>query len=438
MKIAVFGIGYVGAVSAACLSDEGHEVVCVDTNADKVDDLNAARPPIIEPGIEALVQRNVADGRLRGTTDAADAVAASELVLVCVGTPSRSNGDLDLTFIRRVSDDIGAALRAAPGFVSVVFRSTMLPGTTRGEVIPRLEAASGRRAGEDFGVCFYPEFLREGCAVADFKAPPKVVFAATDDLSADRLRELNAGLNCEIFPVGFETAEMVKYADNTWHALKVAFANEIGSLSRSLDVDGRRVMEVFCKDTKLNISPNYLRPGFAFGGSCLPKDVRALNYSARKRDLSLPLIASILPSNEQHIERALETIRAAGHVRIGVLGLSFKADTDDLRESPMVTVVERLIGKGHEVRIFDDNVRLSQLVGANRSYVYEHLPHIARLMAPTWQEVLEHGETIIVGNEDGTLVPALEALGPEHVVIDLTSRRKPLPAAPSLKEQAGR
>lgn len=400
MKISIFGMGYVGTVSAACLAHEGHEVVGVDPVPTKVDIINAGSSPIIEEQIGELVSTTVKAGLLRATCDHDQAVRETELSFVCVGTPSQPNGNLDLTYIRRVCEQIGKALKNKPSHHTVVIRSTILPGTMRGIVIPVLEESSGKKAGVDFGVCNNPEFLREGSAVKDFNAPPKTVIGESDRASGDKLAGLYAKLDAPLIRTNLETAEMVKYVDNSWHALKIGFANEIGNLCKSFDIDAHEVMKIFCQDKKLNISPAYLLPGFAFGGSCLPKDLRALAYKAKMHDLELPIMNSILPSNEMQVTRGLQLITEKGFKRIGVLGFSFKAGTDDLRESPMIEVIERLIGKGYDLRIFDKNVNLARLVGANRDYILNRIPHISRLMVNGIDPVLEHAETIVIGNKD--------------------------------------
>jgi GDP-mannose 6-dehydrogenase len=410
MKISVFGLGYVGAVSAGCLASDGHTVIGVDPNPVKVDLLNDGRSPVIEAGLGDLVAEGVRAGRLRATSSCAEAVAATDLAFVCVGTPSQANGSLDLTFLRRVCEEIGVALRDRAAYFTVVIRSTVTPGTTRSVVVPALEAASGKRAGDDFGVCMNPEFLREGSAVHDFYHPPKVVIGATDRRACDELTPIAARGEARVFHTELDVAEMTKYADNAWHALKVAFANEIGAISKAHGLDGRKVMEVFCADEKLNIAPAYLKPGFAFGGSCLPKDVRALRYRGRALDLDLPVLGAILHSNERHLDRAFQMIVGRGSRKIGVLGLSFKAGTDDLRESPMVEVVERLIGKGYDLRIFDSNVNLAKLTGANRDYILNQIPHISDLMVSCIEDVLDHAQTIVIGNADpafGRIFPDL-------------------------------
>lgn len=400
MRISIFGLGYVGAVSAGCLARQGHEVIGVDPAPAKVELVNAGRTPIIEKDIGEIIDQMTRTKRLRATTDMAAAVRDSELSLICVGTPSRVNGGLDLSYVRRVCEQIGSELRHKDEFHVVVARSTMLPGSMREVVIPTLEESSGKKAGADFGVCINPEFLREGTAVHDFHFPPKTVIGELDKRSGDVVVELYHDITAPLIRTDIETAEMVKYTDNVWHALKIGFANEIGNICKALGIDGQRVMDIFCRDTKLNLSPYYLRPGFAFGGSCLPKDVRALTYKARTLDLDLPILNAILPSNERQVERGLRMVMATGHRRIGVLGFSFKAGTDDLRESPMVEVIERLLGKGYELKLYDRNVRLAGLVGANRDYILNRIPHISRLMVERLDDVLDFGETIVVGNAD--------------------------------------
>jgi GDP-mannose 6-dehydrogenase len=400
------------------LAQEGHEVIGVDSEPTKVDLINAGKPPIIEKDIGQIIERQVAAGRLSATTDAAVAVRQTDLYLICVGTPSRSNGDIELNYVRRVCEQIGTALRDQQGAPVVVIRSTMLPGTMRNVVIPTLEACSGRRAGAEFGVCINPEFLREGTAVHDFFNPPKTVIGEFNRASGDLLANLYARIAAPLVRTDIETAEMVKYADNAWHALKVGFANEIGNLCKGLEVDSHRVMDIFCQDTKLNLSPYYLKPGFAFGGSCLPKDLRALLYKAKTLDLSLPILAAILPSNEQQIERGVRTVIEKGSKKVGILGFSFKAGTDDLRESPVVELTERLIGKGYDLRVYDGNVRLASIHGANRDYILNHIPHISRLMTRSIDEVLDHADTIVIGNAAPEFRDVPKRLNGGQTVID--------------------
>jgi len=418
MRICVLGLGYVGAVSAGCLAQEGHEVIGVDPESRKVDLINAGKSPIIEKDIGPIIERQVAAGRLRATTDVAAAVGQSDLSLVCVGTPSRANGDIELKFVLRVCEQIGTALRRHHGAPAVVIRSTVLPGTMREVVIPTLEASSGRRPGTDFGVCINPEFLREGTAVHDYFNPPKTVIGEFNRASGDLLASLYARIAAPLIRTDIETAEMVKYADNAWHALKVGFANEIGNVCKGLEVDSHRVMDIFCQDTKLNLSPYYLKPGFAFGGSCLPKDLRALLYKAKTLDVSLPILAAILPSNEQQIERGMRAVIEKGSKKVGILGFSFKAGTDDLRESPVVELTERLIGKGYDLRIYDRNVSLARIHGANRDYILNHIPHISRLMVSSIDEVLEHASTIVIGNAAAEFRDVPRRLGDGQTIID--------------------
>jgi GDP-mannose 6-dehydrogenase len=406
-------------VSAGCLAQGGHEVIGVDRAQTKVELINAGRSPIIETEIGEIIATAVKDGRLRATQDTIRAVEATELSFVCVGTPSQVNGNLDLTYIRRVCEEIGMALRGKAARHTVVIRSTILPGTMRGVVIPVLEEYSGKRVGVGFNACNNPEFLREGSAVMDFTLPAKTVIGELEPGSGDLLAELYSKLQAPLIRTDLETAEMIKYIDNGWHALKIGFANEIGNLCSSLSVDAHKAMEIFCSDTKLNISPAYLSPGFAFGGSCLPKDLRALSYAGRSRDLDLPILNSILRSNELQISRGLQRIVQMGHTRIGILGFSFKAGTDDLRESPMIEIIERLAGKGYDLRIYDRNVQLAKLVGANRDFILNRIPHISKLMVDDVEAVLKHGETIVIGNKDREFKSVSECLREGQCVVDL-------------------
>ena len=398
MRIGIFGMGYVGTVSAACLAEKGHDVIGVDTNATKVRFINDGISPIIEPGLNTLIEDSVSAKRLRATGDPKEVVQTTDMSIVCVGTPSQRNGALNLEYVRQVCEQIGSSLADHTGFHTVVIRSTLLPGSICSVVQPALEQSSGKRAGSDFGLCFNPEFLREGSAISDYWNPPKTVIGASDARTGEIVASLYQGLAAPLFLVEMEVAEMVKYVDNLWHALKVSFANEIGSFSKTLGIDSHKVMDVFCADTKLNISSHYLKPGFAFGGSCLPKDVRALSYAARLSDVKLPIVEAILESNRTHIERGLELVFAAGSKKVGVLGLSFKPGTDDVRESPIVTVIETLIGKGFDVRVYDHNVATSSLTGANREYIDVHIPHIEQLMVSTIDAILDHSDVIVVGN----------------------------------------
>jgi GDP-mannose 6-dehydrogenase len=398
MNISIFGLGYVGSVSAACFVNDGHGVIGVDVSIAKVDAINAGLAPIVEKDLGELIKTGVEAGRLRATTDAREAVLNTEMSMVCVGTPSQSNGNLGIGYLVQTCQDIGAVLRDKTVFHTVVIRSTVLPGTLRDVVIPTLESASGKKAGVDFGICNNPEFLRESTAVYDYYNPPKTVIGANDPQTAEVVKSLYAHLPAPMIVTSIEVAELVKYADNTWHALKVGFANEMGVIAKAVGVDSHKVMEIFCQDTKLNLSSYYLKPGYGFGGSCLPKDVRALTYAARSRDLDLPILNSILPSNEVHIQRGVDLVLAKGKRKVGVLGFSFKAETDDLRESPLVQLIERLIGKGLDLKLYDKNVNTAKLVGANKDYIMNHIPHISRLMVDSIEAVLSHGDVIVIGN----------------------------------------
>ena len=419
MNISIFGMGYVGAVSAGCLANEGHNVIGVDPNETKVNLINNGQTPIIEKTIDKLIFKAVANKRLRATTSADEAVEASELSIVCVGTPSQLNGNLDLKYIRRVCEKIGNAVKNKPHRHMVVIRSTILPGTMRQVVIPTLEEFSGKVVGSELGVCNNPEFLREGTAVQDFYHPPKTVIGETDAESGDFLASLYEKIDAPLIRTDIETAEMVKYVDNAWHALKVGFANEVGNICKAVGIDGHRVMDIFCKDTKLNISPYYMRPGFAFGGSCLPKDLRALTYKSRAMDLELPILNAILPSNNFQVERGIRMVMEKGLRKIGVLGFSFKAGTDDLRESPVVELIERLLGKGYDIRIYDKNVNLSSIVGANRDYILNRIPHINKLMVASLEEVLGHAEVVVIGNGADEFSTIFDRLRDDQVVVDL-------------------
>lgn len=418
-SVSVFGLGYVGCVSAACLAKEGHRVVGVDVSATKVDMVNRGLATIVEAGIAELVAEMVAAGRMRATVDPAEAVRETALSLICVGTPSRPNGSLDLQYVERVCEQIGAAIREKPGRHTVIVRSTVLPGSTDDVVVPALERSSGMRAGRDFGIGMNPEFLREGSSIRDFYEPPFTVVGTDDPETAALVRTLYAGLPAPFHHTAPRVAEMVKYACNSFHGLKVAFANEVGNVCKSLGVDSHEVMRIFCEDSKLNISPYYLRPGFAFGGSCLPKDLRAITYRARQLDVDTPVLAATLESNRKQVERAFDMVSATGSRRIGVLGLAFKAGTDDLRESPMVTLIEMLIGKGRDLAIYDREVSRARLIGANREYIEREIPHIWELMCPDLDAVLARSEVIIIGNGSEEFRQIQPSLRDGQVVIDL-------------------
>jgi GDP-mannose 6-dehydrogenase len=420
MRVSIFGLGYVGAVSCSCLAQDEHDVIGVDINEDKVRLINDGKTPIIEDEIGDIIARTVASGKLRATTNIEEAINNTDISLVAVGTPSRSNGSLDIEAVVRVSELIGLQLKNKAKRHIVTIRSTVLPGTVRKLVLPILETSSGKRAGEGFGLCFNPEFLREGSSVRDHYDPPFWLVGSDVEEDARQVAKLYEKTKAKVFYSSIETAEMVKYVCNAFHALKLTFANEIGILAKSLNVDSHRVMELVCEDRKQNISPAYLRPGFAFGGSCLPKDVRALLAYARSSDNEVPLLRSIMDSNESQIKRAVDIIMKTKKRKMSMLGISFKAGTDDLRESPLVGITEALIGKGIDVKIHDENVQVARLVGANKRYIINEIPHISSLLTKELFEVVDHGEVLIVGNDCPTyrnLLPRM--ITPGKTIIDL-------------------
>jgi GDP-mannose 6-dehydrogenase len=419
MRISVFGLGYVGCVSAACFASSGHEVIGTDVNEQKVEMIGSGKSPIVEPGIGEVLAAEAASGRLRATSDAVEAVHASDVSLVCVGTPSRPNGSLDLSYIKRACQQIGEAIGSKDRYHIVAMRSTMLPGTVEGTVIPTLEVFSGKRAGRDFGVAVNPEFLREGTSLHDFNHPPFTLIGADDEDAAAPLRRLYAHLDAPVLTVGVKEAEMVKYSCNCFHALKVTFANEIGNICKGAGIDSHVVMDVFSQDTKLNLSPYYLKPGFAFGGSCLPKDLRAIVHKARELDVEVPLLGSLLASNRQQVERAVDMVLRTGKRNVGVLGLSFKPGTDDLRESPMVTLIEALIGKGINLSIYDREVELARLFGANKEYIERGIPHISSLLKSDLDEVIASSEVVVIGKKEADYRRIGENLDGGRTVIDL-------------------
>jgi len=419
MKISVFGLGYVGTVTAACLARERHQVVGVDVNSVKVDLINGGRSPVIEKDIPLLLEQALDRGLLTATVDGRNAVQNSDLSFVCVGTPSHPNGSLDLHAMERVISEIGTYLEMKKAYHLIVVRSTMLPGTTDELVIPTLERKSGKRAGIDFGVVVNPEFMREGSAVYDYDHPPKTVIGAVDESDAGIVARLYENIDAPLVRTSCKLAEAVKYVDNAFHALKITFSNEIGNVCKAMGIDAHEVMDIFCQDTKLNLSRAYLKPGFAFGGSCLPKDVRALTYKARVLDSSTPLLDAILPSNEMQIKNGIRRVLDMGIKKVGVLGFAFKAGTDDLRESPMVELIETLLGKGFSIKIYDREVSLAKLVGANREYIEKKIPHIEKLMVDDIQIILEEAELIIIGNRSREFLDIFPLLRPEQIVLDL-------------------
>ena len=418
MNISIFGLGYVGAVCAGCLSARGHHVLGVDISPAKIELINQGKSPIVEPGLEQLLQDGVSKGRLRGTTDVQAAILATDLSLLCVGTPSKKNGDLDLVYMEAVCQQIGTALRDKGSRHTVVVRSTVLPGTVKNVVVPILEQYSGKQAGVDFGVAVNPEFLRESTAIQDYDFPAMTVIGELDSQSGDLLESLYTELDATVIRKTIEVAEMIKYTCNVWHATKVTFANEIGNIAKAAGVDGREVMDVVCQDHKLNLSRYYLRPGFAFGGSCLPKDVRALTYRAASLDVKAPLLDSLMASNVSQVQNAFDLIERQDKRKIALLGLAFKAGTDDLRESPLVELAERLIGKGYQLHIFDENVEYARVHGANKEYIESKIPHVSSLLHGDLQQVIDDAEVIILGNNDPRFASALQA-GHGKQVIDL-------------------
>ena len=419
MEISIFGLGYVGTVCAGCLAAEGHSIIGVDVNAAKVDTMNSGVAPIVEPKLPEMFASAHRKGLLRATTSAAEAIHASSVSLVCVGTPSQSNGNLDLTYMKRVCEEIGAALKTKKGDHLVVFRSTMLPGTTEDHLTPILEQYSGKKVGQGFEVAYNPEFLREGTSVDDFYGPPKIVLGETRPGTGDAMLELYKGIEAPTVRTSIRIAEMVKYCDNIFHALKVSFANEIGNLCKAMGMDSHEVMAIFCQDRKLNISPAYLKPGFSFGGSCLPKDLRALTYQSKRFDLPSPVLNSILESNTVQTRLGVQRIMALGKKKVGFFGMAFKPDTDDMRESPLVEVIETLLGKGYQVKVYDKNVSTSKLIGANRRFIEEHIPHLSQLLSENIDEVASQSDVIVVGYKSPEFVQAVAKLRPDQVVVDL-------------------
>lgn len=419
MEISILGLGYVGAVGAACLAKSGHNVIGVDTNEEKVALINDGNSPIIEKGLSDLIKTAVEAGRISATMDTRKAILDTDVSFICVGTPSQVNGSLDLKYVRGVCEKIGEALAEKSSYHLVVIRSTMLPGSMETVVLPTLETSSGLVAGKDFGVCINPEFLRESTAIYDYFNPPKTVIGEIDERSGDVLESLYTDLDAPLIRTDLSTSEMVKYTDNVWHALKVSFANEIGNFCKSIGIDSHKVMDIFCQDLKLNISPYYMKPGFAFGGSCLPKDLRAFTYKAKSMDLKTPVLSSILENNVLQVQRGFDMIASKGMRKISILGFSFKAGTDDLRESPIVDLIEKLLGKGFDLRVYDNNVNMAKITGANKDYILNVIPHISMLMVDDLQEALDHGEVLVVGNSEDDFKRILTIKNDSQIVVDL-------------------
>jgi len=424
VKISVFGMGYVGAVSGVCLAEMGHEVVGVDTNPLKVDLINAGQSPIVEVGVAERMKALRETGRIRATTDAAEAVTATDVSMISVGTPSGPDGMPSMAALDAVIQDIGRALRAKDGTHAVVVRSTVLPGTTETHVTPALAAASGHVPGQDLEICFNPEFLREGSAVKDFFKPPFTIAGCTSDAGFAVLEKLYDGIEAPLIRTTPRVAESLKYVSNAFHAVKIAFANEVGVLLKSLGIDSRETMRIFCEDRDLNISPAYLRPGFAFGGSCLPKELRALQSLARSRHIDVPMLAHVLDSNHRHIEQAFEMISRRGRCRVALFGLAFKPGTDDLRESPLVLLAERLIGKGFELSIFDRSVETARLMGSNKEYIEREIPHFERLLTGDVERALDGARVVVIGHAGADEIAAIRAAHHGRTIIDLQGVRE--------------
>jgi len=427
MKISIFGMGYVGIVSAVCLAKQGHMIIGVDVNKKKVEMINSGSSPIIEKDVDQLLSEAAQEGRIKATMDTAQAIADSEVSFISVGTPSRANGSLDTVYLENVCKEIGACLKGTDCVHILVFRSTMLPGTMQGLLIPLLEKYSEKRCWEGFQVAYNPEFLREGTAVDDFAHPPKTVVGSDVETVADQVLDIYAGLPGPMIRTSLQVAEMVKYVDNNFHALKIVFANEVGSICKELKIDSHDIMKIFVQDTKLNLSPYYLKPGFAFGGSCLPKDLRAINYLAKTHDLDIPLLNALIPSNETLVRKTVQKIIGFGKKKIGVAGFSFKAGTDDLRESPLIEVIETLIGKGYELKLYDKNVSVAKLIGANKEYIEERIPHISSLMVDSLKELIEGTDLIVIGNKDQEFEGIPNQCRKEQIVYDLVRIHQDVP-----------
>jgi len=419
IRLSIFGLGYVGCVSAACFARQGHRVIGVDVNKEKLDTINTGKSPVLETGLDQLIDAAVSEGRLHATTNSVEAVKASDISLICIGTPGNEDGSIDLSHIVRVCEQIGRALRQKRSRHIVVVRSTVIPGTVDKVLAPLLETQSGRKVGRDLGVCVNPEFMREGTSISDFYSPPFTLIGTQDNDVAATVSELYSAIEAPVIIVPTKTAEMIKYACNSFHALKVGFANDIGNICKELDIDGCEVMEILCHDTKLNMSSKYLRPGFSFGGSCLPKDLRAIVHEAKKLSLDAPILSAILHSNRLQIERAVQMILNTGKKRAGLLGLSFKTGTDDLRGSPAILLIQRLLAQGFEVAVYDPGVSLQRLIGANKEYLKRELPNISELMRESVDELLDSTEVVIVANDAHEFRAFETSLRENQIVIDL-------------------
>ncbi len=424
MRVSIFGLGYVGTVCAACLANRGHKVIGVDVVEEKVDMINRGVSPLVEPGLGEMLAKGVANQNITATSSASKAIMETDISFISVPTPCKSNGDLDLDFVKIVCQQIGEAIKLKGTHHTVVIRSTVLPGSVMGELRSILEEYTGREAGVGFGLAVNPEFLREGTAIDDYDHPPMTVMGCLDSISAKQLTEMYSDIDAPLFVESIETAEMIKYTCNVWHAVKVSFANEIGSIAKASGVDGRKVMEIFCADKKLNISPYYMKPGFAFGGSCLPKDVRALCYRASQLDVKHPLLTSIMESNECHVNNAFKIIEQTGKKKVALYGLSFKPDTDDLRESPQVHLAEMLLGKGYELKIYDENVSYAKVNGANKDYIQHKIPHLSSLLTENKEDVLHDSELVVLANGCKSFDALVDKVSDQQVLIDITGFMK--------------
>jgi GDP-mannose 6-dehydrogenase len=424
LRFAIFGLGYVGSVTAACLADKGHDVVGVEVNPDKLALFRAGKTPLFEPGLGELLARVHSAGRFTVTANTTEAIHNATMSFICVGTPSKKGGQADLSHVEHVSREIGEALRGAQGTHTVVVRSTMLPGSIEDVVIPQIESASGKREGQDFHVITNPEFMREGTAIHDFYEPPFVVIGERRAGAGDALAELYRCVDATQVRTTIRAAEAIKFACNAFHALKITFANEIGQFCKAHGVDSREVMDIVCRDKKLNISKTYLQPGLAYGGSCLPKDLRALIGRAREKDVELPMLEAIARSNTSQIQRTIDFITEIGHREVAILGLSFKVGTDDLRESPLVIMAETLLGKGFKLAIHDSDVELTRLTGANKRFLEEKLPHINSLLSGSLEEVAARSKTLVVCKNTPEYRELPRLISPHHHIVDLVAALK--------------
>jgi GDP-mannose 6-dehydrogenase len=416
MKINIFGLGYVGCISAACLANDGHDVTGIDIDPMKVKMINKGKAPIIEPGLQEALKKACKSQKLKASVDS---IGPADVSFICVGTPSNENGSLRLDYINRIAEQIGDILKKTDSYHVVNVRSTVLPGTIEEKIIPTLERRSKKKAGRDFGICMNPEFLREGSSISDYYNPPFTVIGEINKKSGNIVAQAYKSINAPMFRTNIKVAEMVKYSCNTFHALKITFANEIGNLCKKLNIDSHEVMNIFCQDKKLNLSGYYLKPGFAFGGSCLPKDLRALLYKAQDIDTDCPVMGSILRSNANQIDTAYKLINKTKKRNVGIMGISFKAGTDDLRESPMVDLAEKLIGKGFNVSIYDKEVSLAKIHGANKRYIEKMIPHISSIVKPSAQDVFDESDVIVICKNSEEIKKVCMQSNTKKTIVDL-------------------